>query len=149
MNELEPIKIRESHEVVPIYKGGAMLMLSRREQLIADEFVKTRSFSSALRALKPLGWTMPSLPTIQKWLDRPHVKHYMAEQMKDLGYANGYTKERYKRELIEITEGDRQADASKMFAYKLLGVAIGIQEGPKASSTANVQINLTQANGRD
>lgn len=158
MNELEPIKsvqptehlptTKEAEEFTPMVKGGKSFMLSRREQTVADEFIKTQSIDAAYEALRPLGWTMPCKTAVKGWLKRPHVATYIVERSEEMGILNGYTPGSFMLEILKLARGKGKIDPGRVHLYELVGKVLGIQEGKQAQNT-NVQINLTQANGRD
>lgn len=149
-NNLPVQQDNSGHNRVPIiidYEKNNVINLSEREKLVADTFIKTRNIAACRRECKKRYWKEPNFTTIKKWLERPHVEQYLTQRWRELGYTNGYTKERWKMELIQYKEGVKKANSATMFCMKLLGLALGIGKEQVNVMQANQVIQFTQGDG--
>ena len=105
MNEVEVIKENRvgllnkeasKRTVAPIYvwRTGRTFYLSKKERCVADTFLETRSYAECSRELLKMGVRKNWL-TCRRWLERPHIKEYMAEQFEERGMAAGWSKEHW------------------------------------------------------
>lgn len=156
----------DSHRTVftPIiidYAKKTNVNLSLKEKLACDTYVKTQSWSACAKAIRDQ-YGIPTKPeTVKRWVERNlHVQGYLARKLLDVGYFNNWTRERWIRaveahaqgmEIMEFEDGQVfKFDKGAHFRLKLLGDALGYtQEQAKAGLQNNIQINFTQADGRE
>lgn len=139
----KPLNVEGSY--VYDWKRGKTMFLSKREELIADTFLKTRNYSECSRVVSKEGREISST-TCRRWLERPWVSGWLEEKVKERGIASGWTKERWMIWAHEHMVGEKKLKGGDMYMMNLIAKVQGF--GSEASQVQNLtQINITQANG--
>lgn len=129
-----------------VWKTGKTFFLSKKQQIVADTFLETRNYSECSRRLKAEGIIRSSL-TCQRWLELDHMKQYMLEKFEEKGIYSGWTKERWLLVMTEHLNGKKRLQNGDLYGMRLIQGHMG-WDMPQGMGT-NLQINITQANGRE
>lgn len=122
------------------------MFLSVKEDLIAKEFLKTRNYASCVRKLKvEMGYEISPV-TVKRWLERGHIKEWLAEQFDELGVTSGWTKEHWLKVMTDHLQGKERLKNGDLYAMKLIGDHKGW--GGETPQIAIGEINVVQSNGR-
>jgi len=144
------VQVERGYAPVYIWQTGRTLMLSKREKILADAYLETFSYAQAQKALEKAGaWRWKAHETCARWLRKQHVKDYIADRLKDRGYFNSWTKERWIRIATEHLTGDKRLKGGDLYCMKLIADVMGYDEVNKMNITQNTQINFTQEDGRE
>lgn len=145
MNELVTAEVKSldsvakiDKSIVPAYiwRTGKTFYLSKKEKLVADTFLETRSYAECARKLKAeMGYGYGGL-TCKRWLDKQHIKEYMAEQMEERGVYAGWTRERWMLKMTKHLEANSRYETAKnemegyknMLAYAPIEAVAGISD---------------------
>lgn len=106
----------------PVYtwKTGKTMFLSARENLIAEEFLASRSYASCVRKLKSeMGYDLSPM-TVMRWLKKPHIEMWLGEQMEERGIYAGWSKERWMLKMTEHLNGKDRLKQGDLFAMSLI-----------------------------
>lgn len=135
-------------EITPVYawKTNQAFFLSWKQKKVADVWLKTRNLQSCVKALEKAGIKRTRL-SIQKWLEKPHIRQYVAEKFEEQGMAAGWSKEKWLAMMTEHFQGLRRLKGSDLYAMKLIASIKGWNEAEAQASIVN-QINFVQANGK-
>lgn len=149
MNELVPsmgvFKRSEQAIIKPMYvwKTGRTLFLSKKETIVADTFLATRSYAECSRALKNEGFKK-SWQTCMRWLERKHIKDYLNESMDEDAKYRSLTKEKWYGLVVDHLSGVKKMPPADFYLMKL---AAEYKGWGMPEVVAIGQINVTQANG--
>lgn len=129
-----------------IWKTGTTFFLSRKQQVVADTFLETRSYAECSRRLREIGIKRSWL-TCQRWLEMDHVKAYIQEQFEERGVYAGWTREHWMMVMTDHIQEKKRLAAGDLYAMKLIAGVKGwdMPTGPGSMT----QINITQANGKE
>lgn len=142
LQAVAPKAVDKPGTLVYTWKHGRSMYLSAREHLIAEEFLSSRSFASCVRKLKSeMGYELSPM-TIKRWLEKPHIKEWMGEQMEERGVYAGWTRERWMLRLTKHMQGVERLKNGDLYAMKLIAEYKGWKE--VADVNTNVQINFTE-----
>lgn len=144
---LAPIVADRTVRPAYVWKTGKTFFLSRKQQVVADTFLETRSYAECSRRLREIGIKRSWL-TCQRWLEMDHVKQYIAEQLEERGVYAGWTKERWMLIMTKHIQEEKRLAAGDLYAMKLIAGVKG-WDAPAGGMQLNQQINITQANGRE
>ena len=130
--------------VTPAYswKHGKSFFLSKKESIVAEEFLKTRSYREAQRKLKEeLGYDL-DVRTIKKWLGREWMASWLAEKFEEAGLYSGWTKEHFVKVLSDHITGKEVLNSGQLYSLNLMGKYRGYELNIK--NNGNLQINFTE-----
>lgn len=135
------------------YQTGKQWYLSKTEKIVVDAYLKTNNETEATRVLNAIRGAHGStkffrVQAISKWLKKPHVSQYIAEQQVSAGKVNWYDKEKWFAYNVDVQQGKIPATATMMKAWESYGEAKGwyAEKGPSIQN--NTQINFTQSDGK-
>ena len=151
MNEVEVIKENRvgllnkeasKRTVAPIYvwRTGRTFYLSKKERCVADTFLETRSYAECSRELLKMGVRKNWL-TCRRWLERPHIKEYMAEQFEERGMAAGWSREHWLRVMTDHLMGRERLRDGDLYGMKLIASVLKFEMPDHLNIT---QINFTE-----
>jgi hypothetical protein len=126
--------------------NGLIEVFKVEEKFLADCWIKTMDLDECAKLWRErfkseiLPAKMKSILSLQK------IEAYVRRKCEEAGYANGWTKERYIKDLEDkIVEG--KCDKQTVNLMKLLGSSLGYLESKQTGVNLNQQINITQADG--
>ena len=129
------------------YKRGVVIQLSKRERVLADSWKRSFNYYECVRVLKDeLGVVIDPM-TARRWLGRVHVQDWMKEEMRQEAMSRGLTRAKWVADGLEFQGMEGRVGFHKLVAWKELGRACGFYEENSLMQN-NVQINITQADGR-
>lgn len=129
-------------EAVYIWRTGRTFFLSKKETIVADTFLKTRSYAECARALKREGFDKNWL-TCRRWLEKGHIKEYIAEKMEESGVMAGWTEGRWMLKMHRHVQGIERLQNGDLYAMKLIAQVKGF--GVEGGGINNaIQINFTE-----
>lgn len=135
------------------YQTGRQWFLSKTERIVVDAYLKTNNETEACRSLNAIRQAHGStkffrVKAVSKWLKKPHVSKYIAEQQVAAGKVNWYDKEKWKSWNVDVMMGKIPATATMMMAWKEYGRSQGwyVDTGPQVQN--NTQINFVQSDGK-
>lgn len=131
-----------------IWKSGKTFFLSRKEKVVADCFIMTRSIKECCLKLHKECGKVVGVGAVRRWLERGHMKEYMAEQMEERGMTAGWTKERWVAVMTRHLKGEVRLANGDLYGMSLIAKVKGF-EVPDVKDMGNLQINITQSNGRE
>ncbi len=129
-----------------VWKTGKTFFLSKKQQVVADTFLETRSYAECSRRLREIGIKRSWL-TCQRWLEFDHVKAYIQEQFEEKGVYAGWTKEHWMKVMTDHIQEKKRLAAGDLYAMKLIAGVKG-WDMPDGHGSM-MQINITQANGKE
>jgi len=143
MNNTE-ISVRKDADMrvkVPVYsyERGLLMNMSKREKMICDEFVRTRSYKSAGEVVGV------SERAARHYLKREHVARMVGERLVEGAKAEGWTRERWMAMMSDHLRGDKRLKEGDLYAMKLMATALQIGESQVFNMFNAVQ--FTQSNG--
>lgn len=131
-----------------VWKTGTTFFLSKREQIIADTFLETRSYAECARRVTAECKKKLSAATCKKWLEgKEHVAEYLAEQVEERGMYAGWTKEHWMYVMTKHLQGHERLATGDLYGMNLIARVKG-WEMEKGTGLAGVSINILQQNGR-
>lgn len=135
----------EYKEVRPAYvwKTGRTFFLSKKETIVADTFLKTRSYVECSRALQREGFKKGWL-TCRRWLEKSHIKDYLAEKFEESGAMAGMTEGRWTLMMQRHLQGKERLATGDLFAMKLWAQVKGFGSDVNGGLTNQIQINFTE-----
>lgn len=155
----EPVKRPLALEINGSWKT---IQISMREEFMVERFLGGEVFSVSAAAFKLRFRKDVSRKVFARWLTRPWVKAYVNLRMKSRGMYNRYAgpggKELWMSELMEMRGGVEGSSMkgernyfNKIHMHEMIGEFMGFKteskQGPR--SVMNMQINFTEANGKD
>lgn len=124
------------------WRTGRTFFLSKKETIVADTFLKTRNYAECARALKREGFDKNWL-TCKRWLERGHVREYIAEKMEESGVMAGWTEGRWMLKMHRHVQGIERLQNGDLYAMKLIAQVKGF--GGEGGGINNaIQINFTE-----
>ena len=127
-------------------RTGANILLSIREKVICDAWLQTQSYKKVCDEYEKVIGKKTQYGVIKRYLEKMHVQVYLKNRLNDLGYLNGWTKEKWIKECTLCGQDRGRGHSGTMFYLKLIGQALGYLGG-NVFNADNMQINFTQANG--
>ena len=129
---------------------GELFYLSRREKLVVEAYISTGgSIRECRRQLMEKYPGRPyTLDAIRKWVEKPHVKGYLLQRIGDLAIYADMTKERYFRWVADNARQDKAVRTTTYRFMVLLGKVRGWLDEGGGGVSNNIQLNITQANGK-
>lgn len=145
-----PVKQAEKADlrvVSPVYvwKTGKTFFLSKKEKIVADTFLATRSYAECWRALKKEGFEK-SWMTCKRWLERPHMKGYLMERFEEMGVSAGWDEAHWLMVMTRHLQGHERLQSGDLYAMKLIADMKGFGE-KGIMNQSNVQINFHERAG--
>ena len=143
---LEASLVKDENKVPAyVWKTGTTFFLSKKEKIVADTYVRTRSWKECERALKAEGFIRKAL-TCKRWYEgKSHVREYVNEQFEVLGVFGAWTKERWMKVMHDHLMGINRLVDGDLYGMRLVAQVKG-WDMPEVMNFNNFQI--TQANGR-
>lgn len=152
MNDIQvvpamPLKRPETIDlrvVSPIYvwKTGRAFFLSKKEKIVADAFLATRSYAECERALKKEGFDK-SWMTCKRWLERGHIKGYLMERFEEMGVCAGWDEAHWLAVMTRHLQGVERLASGDLYAMKLIADMKKFGNSG-IMNQSNVQINFTE-----
>ncbi len=143
---LAPLGMDRGVRPAYVWKTGKTFFLSKKQQVVADTFLETRSYAECSRRLREIGIKRSWL-TCQRWLEFDHVKAYIQEQFEERGVASGWTREHWMKVMTDHLQEKKRLAAGDLYAMKLIA---GVKGWDMPDGHASMmQINITQANGKE
>lgn len=137
---------RNKMPVIFDFKNGNSILLSLREKLICDSWLRTHSYKMVCEEYNKVIGKPTSYGVVKKYLEKPHVQVYLKNRLNDMGFLNGWTKEKWIKECTLCGQDKSRGHAGTMFYLKLIGQALGYLGGMTLNAD-NMQINILQGNG--
>ena len=111
----------EDKSVLPLYiwRTGSTFYVSKKEWVVAETYLKTRSYVECERALRREGFDR-TWQSCRRWLERSHVKEYMVQRMEELGVYAGWTKERWYKVMTDHLKGTERLKNGDLYGMKLI-----------------------------
>lgn len=131
---------------VYIWDTGRMVLLKKKWKVVADKYLENFSIEDARVEVNKQILADYGKSVIAKWLHIPEVRIYIYEKLKDRGYYNGWTKEKWVGLMTEHVLGKRRMKKEDLYCMKLIADILGWDTGEL--NTNAVQINFTQGDGR-
>ena len=150
-----PIEVVKSSILAPVvmdvkdiyvWKMGRGFQLSKREWCIAETFLKVRNYRECMMVVNKECNSDLSISTVRRWLERPHIKEWLGEQMEERGLMAGWTEGRWLKVVTDHIKGVKRLMVGDLYAMNLIAKVRGFEGGSSLISN-NVQINFTQKNG--
>lgn len=126
-----------------VWKTGRTFYLSKKEKIVADTFLLTRSYVECSRALKKEGFDKNWL-TCKRWLEKSHIKDYLMEKFEEGGLMAGWTEGRWLKVLTDHLQGKERLAPGDLFAMKLIAQVRGFGSEVNGGLTNQIQINFTE-----
>lgn len=140
--------IKESRELKDVYvwKTGNTMQLSKREWVIADTFLRTRSYAECSRNVEKECGKKVNWLTCKRWIEgRSWVRDWMKEQIEERGMLEGWSEGRWLKVMTDHLEGRKRLMNGDLYAMKLIAQVKGWSN--EGSAVFNQQINFMQSNG--
>ena len=124
------------------WKTGSMMYPSKRENALIESWCRTFSYAECVRVLEAEGLGKISQQTVKRWLAKEHVSEWKNRRLEEKAKAEGYTRDHWKAQGVDIEEG-KKVGAFQFMAWKEMGKACGYYEGGVGINN-NVQINFQE-----
>jgi|SRR3990167_1106318 len=126
-----------------VWKSGRGFQLSKREWVIAETFLKTHNYMECMRVVNKECNSDLSLSTIRRWLERPHIKVWLGEQMEERGLAVGWTEGRWLKVMTDHINGVKRLMNGDLYAMNLIAKVKGFGQSGDGFMIAQ-QINFSE-----
>lgn len=135
--------------VLPIYdwKVGKVFCISKRMKVVADEWMRSRDFGLCVVKLKEECGIERGEGTLRVWMGTKVVKDYVSGCLREAGFFNSWSKEKWVGMMSEHLAGIRVMSGSDLYCMKLVGDALGYYM--KEDKVFNQQINIVQRSGKE
>src|SRR3990167_2013157 len=137
---LAPIEVGKD---IYIWEMGKGFMLSKREWVIAETFLKVRNYAECCRAVNKECNCNLSVMTVRRWLERPHIKGWLKEQMDERGLMAGWTEGRWLKVVTDHIQGIKRLASGDLYAMKLIAQVKGFGDSGDRVMLAQ-QINFME-----
>lgn len=148
-SEVPVLKVKEvdkSLTQVYTWKTGTSFFLSKKEWLVAETYLKTRSYAECEKALRKEGFDR-TWQSCRRWLERDHVKKWMMEKLEESGVYAGWSKEHWFKVMTDHLSGKIRLKNGDLYGMKLIAEYKGWGEVQGGGVVNN--INILQANGKE
>src|SRR3990167_10955211 len=109
----------EAGKDIYVWESGKGFVLSKREWVIAETFLKSRNYAECCRAVNKECKTDLSVMTVRRWLDRPHIQAWLKEQMEERGLMAGWTEGRWLKVMTDHLQGVKRLMQGDLYAMRL------------------------------
>lgn len=135
------------------YRTGTQFFLSKTEQIVVDSYTRTNNEAESVRTVNAIYAAHGSprrftIKAIHRWLQKPHIAKYIADQWSDKGKVNWLTEEKWLAWGIDGMMGDKPLRSTQVAIWERYGKAKGWQAPEGPSIQHNTMINFTQSGGQ-
>ena len=146
--ELVDKQAGEMANPVYIWKLNGVFNISKTQLIVANEYLKSQKYSECIKAVEKQLNRKISPNGIKGILDDKVVKDYITDKWQEIGYFNGWTKERWVQLMTGHINGTDNLSQSQLYGMKLVADVLGYGELTKINQN-NIQINITQKDGEE
>ena len=137
---LAPIEVGKD---IYVWKMGKGFVLSKREWVIAEAFLKSRNYAECCRVVNKECNSDLSVMTVRRWLDRAHIKAWIGEQMEERGLMVGWTEGRWLKVMTDHIKGRDRLVNGDLYAMNLIAKVKGFGQSGDGFMIAQ-QINFSE-----
>lgn len=151
-NSLDSEAVRYTRTyIIYDFEGRKGLWLSKKERVLCESWLDSNgNYSFAAKIVRKLFNTKTTDMGVRGWLERTHVQEYLQNRLKEKGFTNGYTKDRWLLEAAQYRDGGKTVSSATAKMHELIGKAMGWLGDVTQNFNADKQIiHFTQSNGKE